>query len=327
MYDKVRWGMIGCGDVTEVKSGPGFQKAEGSELTAVMRRNGELAQDYARRHQVPKWYDTAEALVADPEVDAIYIATPPAFHKEYTLLAARAKKPVYVEKPMATNAADCQEMIRACEEAGVPLFVAFYRRMQPRFLKVKELLEQGVIGDVRLVNTVQYTTPANPEGKGAWRLQPELGGGGLFPDLASHTLDLLDYLLGPIKQVSGHASNQAGRYAAEDMVSMVYTFESGVHGVGAWCFEASRQEDRNEIIGSKGKIIFSTFQDEPIRLQTNHGTEEWHIAQPEHVQQPLIQSIVDELRGVGGTCPSTGVSAARTNYVMDMVLQTYYNKA
>jgi predicted dehydrogenase len=322
--DKVRWGIIGCGDVTEVKSGPGFQKATGSQLTAVMRRNGELAKDYAQRHRVPKWYDSAEALIADSEVDAVYIATPPAFHKEYTLLAARAGKPVYVEKPMANNEAECQDMIRACADAGVPLFVAYYRRMQPRFRKVKELLDQGVIGDVRVVNTVHHTRPANPEGKGAWRLQPELGGGGLFPDLASHTLDLLDYFLGPIRQVRGIASNQAGRYAAEDIVSTVYTFESGVHGVGSWCFEAALHEDRNEIVGSKGKIVYSTFQDEPIRLITPEGTQEWSIEQPEHVQLPLIQSIVDELRDTGGCCPSTGVSAARTNRVMDMVLQTYY---
>ena len=212
------WG----GDVTEVKSGPAFQKVENSELVAVMRRTGELAEDYARRHQVPKWYDDADALINDPDVDAVYIATPPGAHKEYTIKAAKAGKPIYVEKPMARNVEECQEMIAACEEAGVPLYVAYYRRAQPRFLKIKELLENNAIGDVRFVSTTQYQKASedvmNPESL-PWRVQPHLAGGGLFFDLASHTLDLLDFLFGPIQSVEGFASNQAGYYDAEDIVT------------------------------------------------------------------------------------------------------------
>ena len=150
--DTVRWGIIGCGNVTEVKSGPGFQKARDSSLVAVMRRNGDLAKDYAQRHSVPKWYDDAQALIDDPDVNAIYIATPPSSHKVYTIMAAQAGKPVYVEKPMALNFAECQEMIGACQEAAVPLFVAYYRRSLARFLKIKELLDAGAIGEVRFVS-------------------------------------------------------------------------------------------------------------------------------------------------------------------------------
>ena len=137
---KIGWGIIGCGDVTEVKSGPGFQKANNSELVAVMRRNDELAKDYARRHNVPRWYDDAEKLINDPDVNAVYVATPPSNHKQYTLMAAEAGKPIYVEKPMALNAKECSEMIEACKTAGVPLFVAYYRRALERFLKIKELI-------------------------------------------------------------------------------------------------------------------------------------------------------------------------------------------
>lgn len=152
----IRFGIIGCGNVTEVKSGPGFQKADQSALVAVMRRNGDLAQDYARRHGVPRWYTDAQALIDDPEVDVVYVATPPGSHLEYTLAAARAGKPVYVEKPMALNGAECDRMLAACREAQVPLYVAYYRRALPRFLKVKELLEAGAIGDIRYAATVQY---------------------------------------------------------------------------------------------------------------------------------------------------------------------------
>lgn len=312
----VSWGIIGCGDVTEVKSGPGLQKSEGSRLVAVMRRSGELAQDYARRHGVPRWYDDAEALIRDPEVNAIYIATPPGNHMEYTLAAAKAGKPVFVEKPMARTPEECEEMIRACDQAGVPLFVSYYRRAMPRFVEVKRRIEAGAIGEVRYVRIVLQRTLADVSAGVPWRLDAEAAGGGLFYDLASHTLDWLDYVLGPIREVSGYRGNQAGAYAVEDVVSGAFVFESGVHATGLWSFASYANSDTIEIVGSRGRIVMSTFGAEPFRLETAEGTEEFGIAYPQHVAQPLIQTIVDELRGVGG-CPSTGVSAARTNRVMD----------
>ncbi len=319
----IRWGVIGCGAVTEVKSGPGFQKARDSSLVAVMRRNGDLARDYARRHGVPRWYDDAEALIHDSEVNAVYVATPPAFHKEYTLLGAQAGKPVYVEKPMALNFAECQTMIEACRAAGVPLFVAYYRRALLRFLKVRELIDARVIGETRFVTMTLYQPPArqdlNPQTL-PWRVIPEIAGGERFVDLASHMLDLLDFLLGPIRYVQGYASNQAHRYTAEDIVTGTFVFESGVHGVGTWCFTGFERWDHNEIVGTEGKIAFATFDAEPIVLTTSAGMTEFSYDYPPHVQQPLIQAVVDELNGIGA-CPSTGDSAARTSWVMDQMLR------
>lgn len=322
--EKVRWGIIGCGDVTEVKSGPAFQKIRNSELVAVMRRTGELAKDYAERHQVPKWYDDADKLINDPDVDAVYIATPPGSHKEYTLKVAKAGKPVYVEKPMALNWDECIEMINACKEANVPLYVAYYRRGQARFLKIKELLEQNTIGDVRFVKTIQYQKASDDvkdPNKLPWRVQPEISGGGLFFDLASHTLDMLDFLLGPIKDAQGFTSNQAGYYPAEDIVTGTYQFESGVQGIGSWCFTSFEDVDENEIIGSKGKISFSTFGNDPIVLTTTDGKKEWSFEPPQHVHQPLVETIVAELTGENIQCPSVGESGARTNRVMDKLVK------
>jgi predicted dehydrogenase len=321
----VRWGIIGCGNVTEVKSGPALQEASGSSLVAVMRRHGDLARDYARRHHVPRWYDDARALVHDPEVDAVYVATPPAYHQEYTLLCAQAGKPIYVEKPMARNHGECLAMIQACERAGVPLFVAYYRRMLPRFLKVKELVDSGALGVLRSVTVTLHRRP--PEGgydphNLPWRLVPEIAGGGLFVDLGSHTLDFLDYALGPIRRVQGFAANQGGSYKAEDIVTGSFVFASGVHGVGTWCFNSFQNVDLNEIAGSEGRVRFSTFGVEPVVWETQEGATEFAIDNPLHVQQPLIQTVVDELNGAG-TCPSTGVSAARTNWVMDEMLRDY----
>lgn len=323
-FEKVRWGIIGCGNVTEVKSGPAFQKVKNSELVAVMRRNGELAKDYAERHHVPKWYDDADALINDPDVDAVYIATPPGLHKEYTIKVAEAGKPVYVEKPMALNWAECNDMIAACKEARVPLYVAYYRRAQPRFVKIKELLEDKAIGDVRFVSTIQYQKASanvkDPKNL-PWRVQPELSGGGLFFDLASHTLDILDFLLGPIKEAQGLASNQAGYYRAEDIVSGTYRFESGVHGVGNWCFSAFEAADVNEIVGSNGKINFSTFGNDPIVLTTANGKQQWDFEPLHHVHQPLVETIVADLTRESNQCPSTGLTGARTSWVMDELVK------
>ena len=320
---KVRWGIIGCGNVTEVKSGPAFSKIENSELVAVMRRNGAKAKDYAERHGVSKWYDNAKALIHDPDVDAVYIATPPDSHAAYTLQVAAAGKPVYVEKPMALNNAQCQEMIAACEQANVPLFVAYYRRSHPAFNKVKELLEQKLLGDLRFV-TIKLYQPLQPQlytNNLPWRVQPEISGGGLFHDLAPHQLDILDYILGPIASASGQVTNQAGLYEVEDLVTAQFRFESGVLGSGVWCFSVAeqQQEDSIEIVGSAGRITFPTFARKPTVLETAAGTEEFLLPPPAHVQQPFIQTIVEELTGKS-KCPGTGVSAARTSWVMDQIV-------
>jgi 1,5-anhydro-D-fructose reductase (1,5-anhydro-D-mannitol-forming) len=342
----IRWGIIGCGEVTEVKSGPGFAKAERSALVAVMRRNGALARDYAQRHGVARWYDDGAALIADPEVDAIYVATPPNAHKEYAIAAAAAGKPVYVEKPMALDAGECDAMIAACRAAGVPLFVAYYRRALPRFLKVKELIDTAAIGDVRAVTITLYRQyeppPAAAAGTGAvsagnaagaspaalpWRIDPAISGGGLFVDLAAHTFDLLDFILGPIARATGGAGNQAGRYGAEDIVHGAFEFASGVRGTGIWSFNAFGDVDRTEIVGSRGRVSFATFDDRPVTLETAAGTETFTIPHPAHVHQPLIQTIVDELTGHGAApCSSTGESGARTTRVMDELLRAYYQR-
>jgi predicted dehydrogenase len=324
--ETVRWGIVGCGDVTEVKSGPALQKAAGSQLVAVMRRNAAKAEDYARRHRVPRWYADADGLINDPEVNAVYVATPPDTHAEYTLRAARAGKPVYVEKPMARTHAECQRMIEACRQEGVPLFVAYYRRALPSFLKVKELVQEGAIGQVRCARLTLLQPLREKEGQVLpWRVVPEISGGGYFFDLAAHQLDYLDYLFGPIDSVSGRAVNQAGRYSAEDLVCAHFHFASGVLGSGIWCFTLGegQQQDRIEIEGSRGRIAFSTFAFTPVLLEREKGVEEFPFPRPEHVQQPLIQTVVNALLGKG-ECPSTGESGARTSRVMDQIVAGFY---
>lgn len=317
----IRWGMIGCGDVTEVKSGPALYKAANSSLVAVMRRNGALAADYARRHGVARWSNDAAAIIDAPDIDAVYIATHTDTHLEYCLRVARAGKAVYVEKPMAMSFAQCDSMIAACREARVPLWVAYYRRALPRFTKVKSLLDDGAIGVVRTVTSHVRESLAGTAGSRAldWRVDPALSGGGLFFEGACHTIDFLDYLFGGIVDVGGFSGNQAGGYAGEDVVAASYRFDSGVLGSGIWTYAAGDSYEMNEVVGSKGRLSFSTTLPKPIRIERDGKVEEIPMGDPEHVHQPLIETIVAEMNG-RGHCPSTGESAARTARVMDMIM-------
>jgi 1,5-anhydro-D-fructose reductase (1,5-anhydro-D-mannitol-forming) len=324
--EQIRWGIIGCGDVTEVKSGPGFQKADGSSLVAVMRRARAKADDYARRHGVPRVHDTAEALIADPEIDAVYIATPPDSHEALALLVVAAGKPCLVEKPMARNHDECMSMVGAFKTAGVPLFVAYYRRALPRFLQVRELLAAEAIGRLTSVHVQVTDRLASGEDAANWRFDPAVAGAGLFLDLASHCLDLLDFLVGPIAVTRGFAFNTGGSYAAEDVTSAAFGFSTGVAGTGIWNFHAGAKTDAITFTGSEGTLMTPVFTDGDLVLSDKDGAKTLPVRNPPHVHQPLIQTIVDELRGQG-RCPSTGASAARTSWVMDRCLEGFYRRS
>ena len=327
MQSIIRWGIIGCGDVTEVKSGPAFQKARGSELVAVMRRDADKAGDYARRHGVPRWYSRAEDLIADPQVDAIYVATPPGSHLEYALAACAANKPAYVEKPMARTHAECRQMAGAFAARVLPLFVAYYRRALPRFVEARALIAGGRLGRITAVNcrfSSPRSTPRPPDQALPWRLTAEQSGGGLFLDLASHTLDVLDFIFGPLQDVAGLAGNLGGG-EVEDGVALHFRLPGGALGVAAWNFAGCEREDVIQVTGTEGRLTLSTFGNEALELDAAGGRAHFERPNPAHIQQPLIQSIVDELLGVpGAACPSTGESAARTSAVMDTVLRKYY---
>jgi predicted dehydrogenase len=325
MSKEIRWGIVGCGDVTEIKSGPGFYKAQASRLVAVMRRNAELAADYAKRHGVPRWYADADALISDSDVDAVYIATPPGNHLEYALKVCAAGKPAYIEKPMARNHAECVAMVEAFKRAGLLLFVAYYRRALPRFVKAKQLIDTGQLGKVTGV-MYRQSQPGHrsfdPKNL-PWRLDAVHSGGGLFLDIGSHTLDILDYLLGPLQDYSGQASNLASDHDVEDSVVLQFKTATGVLGSASWNYAAALREDLIEITGTEARISMSTFGNDPVRFVRADGEEQFDLPNPPHVHQPLIQLMVNDLLGIG-KCPSTGESAARTSAVMDAALKNYY---
>lgn len=320
---EIKWGFIGCGDVTEVKSGPAFNKIKGSEVVAVMRRDSQKAQDYALRHGIAKWYDNATHLINDEEVNAIYIATPPSTHAKYAIEAMRAGKPVYVEKPMATTYDECLEMNRISKETGVPLFVAYYRRTLPGFLKVKELVEEGRIGKPLLAN-IRLMRPAQEMEKenATWRVDPATAGGGVFYDLASHQIDFMTFVFGEVVEVNGATANMARFYKAEDTVVANFKFASGVLGSGVWSFVTGNEssEDTMEIIGTEGKILFSGFGHSPIQLITSKGAVSFPYLNPENIQYELIKEVVEAIQDKRLSI-STGETAAHTNWVMEQIVK------
>lgn len=319
----INWGIIGCGDVCEKKSGPAFYKIEGSALVAVMRRNRQKAADFAHRHNVSRFYTSAEELLADSDLQAVYIATPPYLHMQYALQALKARKTVYVEKPMAMTYAECQQMAQVAQENNQKLYVAYYRRSLDYFLKVKQLIENGSIGKISSVSIRQFRQPSSADFESetqTWRTDPRIAGGGYFMDLAPHTIDMLDFLVGKITDAQGFASNIGQLYDAEDSVAATFKFQNGAIGTGLWSFvtEHNSNQDTVEILGTKGKLQFSIFDFAPIKYTSALGTETYETKQPQHIQQPLIQSIIDELNGKG-TCPSNYQNGMRASWVIDKI--------
>ena len=322
---QINWGFIGCGEVTEKKSGPAFNEVEGSQVVAVMSRSENKARSYAERHHVRKWYTDASELIEDPDVNAVYIATPPSSHATFAIMAMRAGKPCYIEKPLAASYNDCIRINRISEQTGVPCFVAYYRRYLPYFLKVKEIIESGTIGNVVNVQ-VRFSVPPRDldfqSGKEMpWRLQPDIAGGGYFYDLAPHQIDLLQNLFGVITRAHGYPANRAHLYQAEDTLSACFFFESGIPGSGSWCFvgHESAKEDCIEVIGEKGSLSFSVFTYQPIEVITSEGKNSITVPNPPYVQLPLIKSVIEHLQGIG-KCDCTSVSATAVNWVLDRVL-------
>lgn len=302
--ETINWGIIGCGEVCEVKSGPAFQQVPGSKLAAVMRRDEIKAADFARRHQVLKYYTDAAQLIADPEINAIYIATPPHRHEAYTLAALSAGKPVYVEKPVALNAASARRMAEASDNLGIPLCVAHYRRQQPQFLKIKEMLQQGAIGAVRAVNLC-FKAPARAfnlaEERISWRLNPQVSGGGIFHDLAPHQLDLLHYFFGHPLLVKGMAANRAGLYEAPDVLSASLLFSGNIVATASWLFTAADgvKEDYCCIEGSEGNLQFSVFGATGIEWTRGQQKESINFPVMPHVQAPMIAAVTQHFLGAG----------------------------
>jgi len=325
--DHVNWGMIGCGQVTENKSGPAFNKIANSNLIGVMCRNETKVSDYAKRHQIKKYFTNADQLINDAEINAIYIATPPNMHAEYAIKAMQAGKAVYVEKPMARKYQECLEMQQVRKSTQIPLFIAYYRRALPYFLKIKDILKSNCLGKIYEINTTLFKKPRNTDSdqiNRPWRVKPDISGGGYFYDLASHQLDIFDLYFGQGTLQSSQVLNLAGLYDAEDTVAAEIAYgDTLLKGKWSFIVQAEEEYDRTIFKAEYGELAFSFFSQEAIELTLNGKIERWEIKAPEHIQMPMIELIVNELIGKGNA-PSNLSAAIRTNKLMEDIVKPYY---
>ena len=317
----VKWGIIGCGDVCEVKSGPAFNKVANSKLIAVMRRNPEKAKDFAQRHGVPRYYSDASELVDDEEVNAIYIATPPSSHESYLEMALKAGKPVYVEKPVTINSASLERMIEMERLYDRKVSVAHYRRGLPLFNKIKQLVNEGEIGKAKLILLRTLQPPVSKiitQTDDNWRINPEISGGGLFHDLSPHQLDIMYWIFGAPQHVYVQAANQGKLYNVPDLTMVQLAFANDIYFNGVWDFNVAETAtaDSCEIIGDKGTIRFSFFRISTIELTTVNGTKTLEMEYPINIQQPHINNVVRFFRGEDVN-PCTLQDALVTMRVMD----------
>ena len=320
-YKKIHWGIVGAGNVCELKSGPAYQKTPGFYLKAAMRRDLEKAKDFTKRHDIDLYYDNANTLINSPDIDAVYIATPPDSHLEYALKVAQAGKICCVEKPMAVTSKECETMVDAFEKKDLPLFVAYYRRSLPRFKQIKSWIDNGEIGDIRNIQWA-FAKPSNDldiSKNYNWRTDKSIALGGYFDDLASHGLDLFHYLLGKFENAQGQRTNQQQLYTAHDAISASWIHQNGVIGSAFWNFGSWKREDKVEIIGSKGSIIFSVFNEAPIQLINSKETIILTIDHPVNIQLYHVQAMKKHLDGIEEH-PSTGETGLHTAWVMDKIL-------
>jgi predicted dehydrogenase len=291
----IKWGIIGTGDVAEVKSGPAFQKIKNSELIAVMRRNAAKAKDFAERHNVPFWYDSIEDLLANKEINAVYIATPPSTHLEIAKKCLANKKFIYLEKPMTLNSVEAEELNTIVTENNT-IVVAHYRRKLLPFLKVKELIDSKIIGDVMFADIQILQSKENAiitKTEDHWRLKPEVSGGGYFNDIAPHQIDLMYFYFGEINKSQGFSSS-IKKDGVHDLVNGIIEFKNGVQFRGIWNFNTTDKETKDEckIYGTKGTITFSFYGDRII-VSSDSKEKVFNFTKPKHIQQPMIEATVN----------------------------------
>ena len=313
---EINFGIIGCGDVTEKKSGPAFQKIEGSNLLAVMRRDEEKLKDYAKRHNVPKYSTDYLELLKDENIHAIYIATPPNMHHFYTIEAAKYGKAVYVEKPMALSVAECEEMIKVCKDYNVPLFVAYYRRGQDKFNKVKELIESKEIGEVRSFNYFYTSKTPTIDPNRSWLLTGEISGGGMLFDIGSHMIDMITYLFGEVEMASGMSANQSEVFGVNDVTTGIIKFKNHIQGSIQLSFNGNENRDELVIVGSNGSLKLSIMSNDNLIVIKEDKSYEISFTDMEHVQQPYIKRVVDTLRGTDNY-DTSGIYGLRTQEILE----------
>lgn len=293
----LHWGFIGCGDVVKRKSGAAFWIDGKSDVVTVMSRDVKHCKEYAQENNIPYYCTSAEELINSEKVNAVYVATPPASHTEYAKMAILAGKSVYVEKPLGMTYEECCSISSLAEKYNVGVYTAFYRRALPYFQKLKELIRDGELGNIRQVIIRQSKKYSNNLLENSWRLKPEISGGGLFNDIGCHAVDIIMYLLGEYTEYEIYSENQKESSSVDDAVSMMFRIGK-VLGVGVWCYDSFNNYDRTEIIGDKGKVVFSITQLDSFSVIVNGDEKKYFFEIEKLPQKYMVSNVVDSILGL-----------------------------
>ncbi len=318
----IRWGILGCGDVVRKRVARAILDEPHSELLAACRRDEAKLNAFCDEFGTERRYTNDTDLIADADVDAVYIATPVNLHLPQTVAAAEAGKHVLVEKPMALSVAECDRTIDACRKSGVKLGVAYYRRFYPMVARIKQIIASGEIGQVMSISAVTATPFALQSGDdGYWRVVPEQGGGGALMDIGSHRLNLFVDLLGEPIAVKAVCGTVAASYAADDCATLVMQFANGVHGNLQVYFGAQVDPDEFAIMGTKGRLVARPLNGS--RLDIDLGSEQRSEEHPPsaNFNAPLIADFVAAIQEHRDPEVS-GDEGRKTNAVME---QAYEN--
>lgn len=290
-----QWGILGAGDIARKHVAAAMQQAPGHRLHAIMRRDRAEAERFARDFGVERAYTDARAFVSDPQLDAVFIATPPSSHAEFTALAAAAGKHVICEKPIATSVADAESMIAVCAQHKVRLMICHYQRFNRRHQQMRRWIESGAIG--RVVSARLNFSSYSPPAADAWRYDPLVAGGGPVMDLGSHCLDLLTYLCGPIESGVVLKSALAFQTSVEDTATTLLRLASGAHATVTNHWSARLPDDAArsvvEVWGTEGSLVahplFSKDHSGTLLLHRDSGTEDHSLPPQGKIHEDVIE--------------------------------------
>jgi predicted dehydrogenase len=308
----LKWGVLGAGSVAQRRAMPAINKASDAELYALLSRDGERAERLATEHDAHAYYTTVEELLSDEALDAIYVSTPVYLHCEQVIAAAEKGFHVLCDKPMAMNAAECRRMIDACQANGVHLQICFLFRFHSCFQQIKDWVAAGHLGQI-IQSRAPFLKPF-PIPTGAWRGDPDQGGGGSLMDLGAHGVDLLRYVVGEISHVSAFCSSVVHGYDVEETGTVILRFENGAQGFVDTSFAAAGCDLVLEIYGTDGWVWVYNDDGWKIKLSTDGDSkvidspfEDLYQYQFEHFARCV---------SAGEPPIVTGIDGLRTNQIL-----------
>jgi predicted dehydrogenase len=289
-----RWGLIGAGDIVRKRVAPALRDLPNCELVSIARANAGLAAEFAKEFGASKWFDDYRELVADPEIHAVYIATPVFLHAEQAIAAAESGKHVLCEKPMALNVEECDRMIDACRSNNVKLGIAYYRRFYPVLDRIKELISDDAIGKVSVaqINAFEYVDLDSGDPR-HWFIEKAKSGGGPMIDFGCHRLEVLTNLFGSVEKVTSLVSNRVFGREVEDTAVASMQFENGTCASVTVTHAAREPQDTLDIYGTEGSIHVPVLNNGQMTVRVGGTIRDVSLPPDANIHAPLIEQFAD----------------------------------